>query len=140
MKLFAQQVRTYVPAEDYRVLGTDGFGRSDSRENLRHHFEVDDSYVVVAALGEMAKRGEIDKKVVADTYVPADDYRVLGTDGFGRSDSRENLRHHFEVDASYVVVAALGELAKRRDIDTKVVADEIAKFNIDADKVNPRLA
>ncbi len=72
--------------------------------------------------------------------VPADDYRVLGTDGFGRSDSRENLRHHFEVDASYVVVAALGELAKRGEIDKKVVADAIAKFNIDADKVNPRLA
>ncbi|MGQ7790529.1 transketolase-like TK C-terminal-containing protein [Shigella flexneri] len=70
------------------------------------------------------------------------DYRsiVLGTDGFGRSDSRENLRHHFEVDASYVVVAALGELAKRGEIDKKVVADAIAKFNIDADKVNPRLA
>ena len=55
-------------------------------------------------------------------------------------DSRENLRHHFEVDASYVVVAALGELAKRGEIDKKVVADAIAKFNIDADKVNPRLA
>ncbi|QUJ03181.1 hypothetical protein KCP71_00960 [Salmonella enterica subsp. enterica] len=41
MKLFAEQVRTYVPADDYRVLGTDGFGRSDGRENLRHHFEVD---------------------------------------------------------------------------------------------------
>ncbi|EJB5730612.1 hypothetical protein AB8E22_06950, partial [Salmonella enterica] len=50
------------------------------------------------------------------------------------------LRHHFEVDASYVVVAALGELAKRGEIDKKVVADAITKFNIDADKVNPRLA
>ncbi|MDU6435581.1 MAG: pyruvate dehydrogenase (acetyl-transferring), homodimeric type, partial [Pantoea sp.] len=74
------------------------------------------------------------------SYIPASDYRVLGTDGFGRSDSRENLRHHFEVDASYVVVAALGELAKRGEIDKKVVADAIAKFDIDADKVNPRLA
>ncbi|MEQ4514755.1 MAG: pyruvate dehydrogenase (acetyl-transferring), homodimeric type, partial [Pantoea agglomerans] len=74
------------------------------------------------------------------SYVPASDYRVLGTDGFGRSDSRENLRHHFEVDASYVVVAALGELAKRGEIEKKVVADAITRFNIDADKVNPRLA
>jgi len=74
------------------------------------------------------------------TYVPASDYRVLGTDGFGRSDSRENLRHHFEVDASYVVVAALGELAKRGEVDKQVVVDAIKKFNIDADKVNPRLA
>ncbi|STT84070.1 pyruvate dehydrogenase E1 component [Klebsiella pneumoniae] len=43
-------------------------------------------------------------------------------------------------DASYVVVAALGELAKRGEIDKKVVADAIAKFDIDAEKVNPRLA
>ncbi|MDF7667763.1 pyruvate dehydrogenase (acetyl-transferring), homodimeric type [Orbaceae bacterium ESL0727] len=73
-------------------------------------------------------------------YVPAESYKVLGTDGFGRSDSRENLRHHFEVDASYVVVATLSELAKRGDIDTQVVKDAIQKFNIDADKINPRLA
>ncbi len=73
-------------------------------------------------------------------FVPASDFRVLGTDGFGRSDSRENLRHHFEVDASYVVVAALGELAKRGELSASVVAEAITKFNIDADKVNPRLA
>ena len=73
-------------------------------------------------------------------YVPAQSYRVLGTDGFGRSDSRENLRHHFEIDASYVVVAALSELAERGDIDKSVVAQAISKFNIDADKVNPRIA
>ncbi|CAJ0991306.1 pyruvate dehydrogenase (acetyl-transferring), homodimeric type [Pantoea sp. Nvir] len=74
------------------------------------------------------------------SYIPASDYRVLGTDGFGCSDSRENLRHHFEVDASYVVVAALGALAKLNKIDKKVVADAISKFDIDADKVNPRRA
>lgn len=73
-------------------------------------------------------------------FIPASEFRVLGTDGFGRSDSRENLRHHFEVDASYVVVAALGELAKRGEIKTSVVADAIKKFAINADKVNPRLA
>lgn len=73
-------------------------------------------------------------------FIPASEFRVLGTDGFGRSDSRENLRHHFEVDASYVVVAALGELAKRGEIDADVVAKAIVKFGIDADKVNPRLA
>lgn len=73
-------------------------------------------------------------------FVPASSYKVLGTDGFGRSDSRENLRHHFEVDASYVVVATLNELAKRGDIDAKIVQDAIKKLNIDADKINPRLA
>jgi pyruvate dehydrogenase E1 component len=73
-------------------------------------------------------------------FIPADSYRVLGTDGFGRSDSRSNLRRHFEVNEYYVVVAALGELAKRGDIDKQVVADAISKFGIDADKVNPLYA
>jgi len=73
-------------------------------------------------------------------YVPADSYKVLGTDGFGRSDSRENLRRHFEVNAGYVVVAALSELAKRGDVKGKVVADAIAKFNIDVNKTNPLFA
>ncbi|HGJ5899481.1 pyruvate dehydrogenase (acetyl-transferring), homodimeric type [Arsenophonus apicola] len=74
------------------------------------------------------------------SYIPASDYRVLGTDGFGRSDSRENLRHHFEVDTSYVVVAALGELAKRGEIDVKLMDEAIKKYNINPEKINPRLA
>ncbi|AWC94327.1 TPA: pyruvate dehydrogenase (acetyl-transferring), homodimeric type [Morganella morganii subsp. morganii] len=73
-------------------------------------------------------------------YVPADQYRVLGTDGYGRSDSRDNLRHHFEIDAGYVVVAALGELAKRGEVDVKVVEEAIKKFSINPEKVNPRVA
>jgi pyruvate dehydrogenase E1 component len=62
VKLYADQVRAWVPT-DYKILGTDGFGRSDSRANLRHHFEVDYKHVVVAALGELVKRGEVDGKV-----------------------------------------------------------------------------
>lgn len=67
-------------------------------------------------------------------------YRVLGTDGFGRSDSRDNLRRHFEVNAHYVVVAALYELAKAGKVEKKVVAEAIKRFGIDADKVNPLYA
>jgi pyruvate dehydrogenase E1 component len=73
-------------------------------------------------------------------FVPTENYRVLGTDGYGRSDSRANLRRHFEVNEFYVVVAALTELAKRGEIDKQVVADAIAKYGIDADKVNPLYA
>jgi pyruvate dehydrogenase E1 component len=73
-------------------------------------------------------------------FIPADSYKVLGTDGFGRSDSRENLRRHFEVNAGYVVVAALTELAKRGDVERKVVTEAIAKFNIDVNKINPLFA
>ncbi|SDB18422.1 pyruvate dehydrogenase E1 component [Pseudidiomarina indica] len=67
-------------------------------------------------------------------------YKVLGTDGYGRSDSRENLRRHFEVSAEYVVVAALSELAKAGTIDSKVVAKAIADYGIDTNKINPLYA
>ena len=72
-------------------------------------------------------------------FVPGP-YRVLGTDGFGRSDSRDNLRRHFEVNTHYVVVAALYELAKAGKVDKKLVAEAIKRFDIDADKVNPLYA
>jgi pyruvate dehydrogenase E1 component len=68
------------------------------------------------------------------------DYRCLGTDGFGRSDSRANLRTHFEVNAAYVVVASLYELSKRGEVDKKVVTEAIKRFNINTDKLNPLYA
>jgi pyruvate dehydrogenase E1 component len=69
MKSYSDQVRAYVP-DSYRVLGTDGFGRSDTRENLRHFFEVDSKFVVLAALTEMRDRGEIDNKELS-AYIKA---------------------------------------------------------------------
>jgi pyruvate dehydrogenase E1 component len=63
--------------------------------------------------------------------------RALGTDGFGRSDDRAGLRQFFEVDARFVVVATLAELAQEGQIDRKVVAQAIKDFGIDADKPNP---
>ncbi|REL31926.1 pyruvate dehydrogenase (acetyl-transferring), homodimeric type [Thalassotalea euphylliae] len=68
------------------------------------------------------------------------DYRCLGTDGFGRSDSRANLRRHFEVNASYIVVASLHELAKRGEVEHSVVTEAIKRFNIDTNKINPLYA
>ncbi|MGC3871794.1 pyruvate dehydrogenase (acetyl-transferring), homodimeric type [Halomonas sp. GXIMD04776] len=65
MKLFSDQVRAWVPT-DYHVLGTDGYGRSDTREKLRYFFEVDRYFITVAALKALAERGEIERKVVAD--------------------------------------------------------------------------
>ncbi|MFP3019243.1 MAG: pyruvate dehydrogenase (acetyl-transferring), homodimeric type [Arsenophonus sp.] len=73
------------------------------------------------------------------SYIPTKNYHVLGTDGFGRSDSRKNLRYYFEIDTSYVVIAALGELAKRGEIDLKLVDEAIKKYNINPEKINPRL-
>ncbi len=64
-------------------------------------------------------------------------YRALGTDGYGRSDFRAALRRFFEVDRHYVVVAALAELAAEGTIDASVVADAIAKYDIDVNAPMP---
>ena len=62
---------------------------------------------------------------------------ALGTDGFGRSDSRENLRHFFEVDRHYVVVATLKALSDEGKIKSSIVTDAIKKFKLDPNKPNP---
>jgi pyruvate dehydrogenase E1 component len=64
MKLYGEQIRAFVPAP-FKVLGTDGFGRSDGRQKLRHFFEVDRSFIVLAALNELAKAGKIEASVVS---------------------------------------------------------------------------
>jgi pyruvate dehydrogenase E1 component len=64
-------------------------------------------------------------------------FTVLGTDGFGRSDTREKLRSFFEVDRYHVVVATLSTLAEEGEIKPEVVADAIKKYDIKADAMNP---
>jgi pyruvate dehydrogenase E1 component len=64
MKTVADQIRQWVPGP-YTALGTDGFGRSDSRAELRRFFEVDRHYVVVAALKALSDEGKIDKQTVS---------------------------------------------------------------------------
>ena len=64
-------------------------------------------------------------------------YSVLGTDGFGRSDSRQKLRHFFEVDRYFVVLAALNALRKEGKVDAAVVKQAIEKYGIDTDKPYP---
>ena len=66
-------------------------------------------------------------------------YHVLGTDGFGRSDTRDELRHHFEVDHRFVTIAALGKLAQAQVIPQSQVVEARDKLGINADKPNPRL-
>jgi len=67
MKTFAEQIRPFVPrGREYRVLGTDGFGRSDSRAKLRYFFEVNRHFIVLAALKSLADAGEGKAKAVAD--------------------------------------------------------------------------
>jgi pyruvate dehydrogenase E1 component len=64
-------------------------------------------------------------------------YVTLGTDGFGRSDARAELRSHFEVDRRFIALAALKSLADGGQIDRKTVVDAVAALGIDAAKTNP---
>ena len=70
-------------------------------------------------------------------WVPAP-YTVLGTDGFGRSDTRENLRRFFEVDAENIVVATLEALARQGDAKPETVQDAIERYGLEADSPDPR--
>ena len=78
-------------------------------------------------------------KVYADQvreFIPAT-FMTLGTDGFGRSDTREKLRDHFEIDRRYVTVAALHALAEDNKIPSSKVVEAISTYGIDGDKPNP---
>jgi pyruvate dehydrogenase E1 component len=67
-------------------------------------------------------------------------FTVLGTDGFGRSDTRAALRRHFEVDAAHVVVAVLAGLAAAGDGKAEEVAAAIERYGVDPEAIDPRVA
>jgi pyruvate dehydrogenase E1 component len=64
-------------------------------------------------------------------------YSCLGTDGFGRSDTRANLRSHFEVDRYYIVYTAIKDLVKNNILSDEILKKAITKYNINLDKQNP---
>jgi len=86
---------------------------------------------LVAATDYVRGVADLIRPFISRTYV------TLGTDGFGRSDTRESLRRFFEVDRYYIVVAALHALVKDGEIPASVVATAIKKYGIDAKKPNP---
>jgi pyruvate dehydrogenase E1 component len=86
---------------------------------------------VVAATDYMRVHADQIRAFVPGRYV------ALGTDGFGRSDSREALRHFFEVDRHFVAVAALKALADDDVLPAKTVQQAIEKYDIDPAKPNP---
>jgi len=74
-------------------------------------------------------------------FIPAGRaYKVLGTDGFGRSDFRNKLREHFEINRHYIVVAALKALSEEGLLPVAKVAEAIAKYGLNVDKINPLYA
>jgi pyruvate dehydrogenase E1 component len=74
-------------------------------------------------------------------WIPAGvPYVPLGTDGFGRSDTRDSLRRFFEIDAGHIVVAVLATLARQGDVKAEVVADALRRYDIDPDAADPRVS
>ncbi len=73
------------------------------------------------------------------TFVPRS-YTTLGTDGYGRSDTREQLRHFFEVNAKYIAVTALYALAEQGEIEVSKVTEAMEKYRIDPNKLDPVIA
>jgi len=69
-------------------------------------------------------------------WVPSD-YFSLGTDGFGRSDTREALRRHFEIDAEHITVTVLAQLARRGEIKPEVVAEALARYGVATEHPDP---
>jgi pyruvate dehydrogenase E1 component len=67
-------------------------------------------------------------------------YKVLGTDGFGRSDFRTKLREHFEVNRHYIVLAALKALSEDGTLPVAKAAEAIKKYGIRTDRINPLYA
>jgi pyruvate dehydrogenase E1 component len=125
----------------FNELGRDG--QDCERHNMLNHKDqrvpfvtqvLKDDCAVIAATDYMKSYAEQIRAYVPTTY------KVLGTDGFGRSDSRENLRDHFEVSAKYIVIATLKTLAERKEISADVVTNAIKKYDINPKKINPLFA
>ena len=118
-------------------------GHEIERWNLLHPQEKPRLSHVGKCLGEAAQGPVVAAtdyvRLYADQIRPLINrrYVTLGTDGFGRSDTREALRHFFEVDRYWVTIAALKALADDGTIERKVVAEAIAKYGIDVNKPNP---
>jgi pyruvate dehydrogenase E1 component len=89
---------------------------------------------VIAACDFMKTVPDMVARWIPQAFIP------LGTDGFGRSDTREALRRHFEIDAEHIVVAALAALASEGQVKRGVVAKAIQELGIDPEKPEPREA
>jgi len=116
------------------------------RYNLLHPNEENKVAYVTSALGDDDENVIISAtdymKIYSDQlrgYVKGS-FKVLGTDGFGRSDSRANLRSHFEVDANFIVYTTLASLVDEGKLDKTVLVEAITKFDINPDKINPLYA
>ena len=91
----------------------------------------DDENIIISATDYMKSYSEQIAPFVKGSF------KALGTDGFGRSDSRANLRSFFEVDTDFIVFTTLAQLARHGKIEKSVVAEAMKKHNIDPTRINP---
>ncbi|MGN6703110.1 MAG: pyruvate dehydrogenase (acetyl-transferring), homodimeric type, partial [Burkholderiaceae bacterium] len=129
-------------APSFTLLARDG--ENAERWNLLHPTETPRVPYVAQCLQDTAGPIVVSTdymRLFADQirpYIPKGrSYKVLGTDGFGRSDTREKLREFFEVNRYFVTLAALKSLAEEGKIPASKVAEAIKKYGIDPDKKNP---
>ncbi len=126
----------------FNELGRDV--QSTDRWNMLHANEKSHLSYIRECLqnrGQVAVAATDYMKMYADQVrkdVPME-YTVLGTDGFGRSDTRKKLRHFFEVDRFYVCIGVLHALCQQGLVEASVVKKAQEEFNIDADKIDPML-
>ena len=131
-----------------------GIWNVTSFTELRREAEEVDRWNIINP-GEKPKKSHIEKAlnnnevptIAVSDYVKMSSEQIspyvsgpfysLGTDGFGRSDTRENLRHFFEVDRYYIVLTAIRALANEGKVEMKVVDRVIKKYKIDSNKPNP---
>jgi pyruvate dehydrogenase E1 component len=133
---FNELTRDGQDCERYNLLHPEAAPRqSFVAQQLAQH-----SGPVVASTDYMKAYAEQIRPFVQASNKGGRTYKVLGTDGFGRSDFRSKLREHFEINRHYIVVAALKALSEDGALPVAKVTQAIAKYGIQTDKVNPLYA
>jgi len=114
--------------ERYNLLHVD---EEDKVPYVQTALDSDDETIIISATDYIKSYSEQLAPFVKG------DFKALGTDGFGRSDSRANLRSFFEVDTDFIVFTTLAQLAKKGKIEKSVLVDAMKKYKIDPEKINP---
>lgn len=126
---FTELRRNALDIERHNLLNPDDEQRSFIQEQI-----IDTESPIIASTDYMKSFSDQIANFIPNSFTS------LGTDGFGRSDSREALRSFFEVDRYYIALAALKALKDQGKIDKKIMSEAIKKYNINPSKINPALS
>ena len=124
---FTEVRRNSLDVERWNMLNPDQAEKKSVLDEIIHDLESP----IISATDYMKSFAE-----QIATFLP-NKFISLGTDGFGRSDSREALRDFFEVDRYHIVIAALKALVERKEIEKSILIEALKKYKIVNDKPNP---